>query len=435
MLCAFSNQHGSVPVKLRKKLCDYNFWYIYNDLPCFYSQSKTIEVEKVKLVSAVDVVRYSFIVHKSVTYLDLSVGEYGKREKLCYTKTAYKNNVLSRRYVLYKYHLDVSTKLDGNISELNASLYCYWSLSKCFYLKAISVEYERVYNMDVKPYIKTVIQKSNHKIRALMKFIKLLSIQKQNFHQNFIPYLELISEERGDSELVCQFLQIQPHLVSLSFFLHYNQRLVDFALYHTTNVKRRIFEDDDFVWKQYLCYGRYECFYQLIKYGYNYPFFPGDFLCCVKDILEHRIWADSFPTQQLSWNFFSSDRRQNIYILTVFFLLFNKVQTIEPIDLVNFFWQAIPDPFFTRVEINEGCDKLLISKESREKFIEHYECNITSGILQELTPRSLLHLLVKKYYLNTSFKWKRFWRQNFSLKELFKLKVFSNIACKPSIKF
>ncbi|GFV37975.1 SOCS box domain-containing protein [Trichonephila clavipes] len=88
--------------------------------------------------------------------------------------------------------------------------------------------------------VKIAIQKSNHKIRALMNFLKFFSIPEETLHQIFIPFLELLAEEREDSELICQFLQLQPQLVGELFSAADNPRLVDFVLYHTTHAKRRL---------------------------------------------------------------------------------------------------------------------------------------------------------------------------------------------------
>ncbi|GFR21160.1 SOCS box domain-containing protein [Trichonephila clavata] len=265
----------------RKLLFDYGMWQFSH----FFSGS-TIDVAKVHLESAADVVRYSFIVRKSLTYLDLSVGEYGKREKLCFTMDAYKNNVLSKRYVLYSHHLDVSRELDDT-TEFNAFHYKTSSKTQGFFLKKVLVVDKNVYNMNIKPYVVTAIRKSNNKIRALMKYYKLLIIQKENFAKNYFLYMKLISNERRDSELVCQLLKEQQFYAIHIFFQHYDEHLVDFALYHATRAKCRLFEEIPFSWRPHLFYGRYECFYQLIKYGYNYPFFSGDFLPCLRDVTDH----------------------------------------------------------------------------------------------------------------------------------------------------
>ncbi|GFQ66335.1 SOCS box domain-containing protein [Trichonephila clavata] len=342
-----------------------------------FSESKRIQYENVKLRSAVDVVRYSFIAHKSVTYLDLSVGEYGKLEKQCFTKDAYKNEVLSSRYVLYSYHLDVSRKLDDNISKIHKTLYDIRPTFKCFFLKKVSVVDESVYklvNYD-KSLAKIAVQKSNNKIRTLMKLIEFFSVDF--FYANFIPYLELIIKE-GHSELVCQFLQISPHLMERIFVVPHNPALLDLVLYHTTRANCRIF-NEELDWSYLVFSENYECFYQLIKYGY---ILPGNFLCHLRDFFQYQTCQD------LSRNVLFSHRRLSICLLTNLFLLWNKMA--QRIDLVKLLWQAIPDPFFTRFEINQAVNYFFYSGH-REKFIRLYETNI-SGYLYKPIPRSLFHL-------------------------------------------
>ncbi|GFS69195.1 SOCS box domain-containing protein [Nephila pilipes] len=239
----------------------------------FFSNSKEIEFKKVNLNSAADEARYSFIVHKSVTYLDLSVGEYGKREKLCYTMDAFKNKILSRRYILYKYHLDVSKMLDDNISKLNESLYKICYRAECFFLKEVSIIDKSVYNMEFMSYIKTAIQSSKHKIRSVMKIIKLLNIQKESFVTIFYDFLELITEERGDSELVFEFLQIEPLFLNELFFYNYKPHFVDFVLHHATRLKRRVLSEVRIDWRPSLFIGQCpDTYFQNSEYLRTRPF-------------------------------------------------------------------------------------------------------------------------------------------------------------------
>ncbi|GFS74725.1 SOCS box domain-containing protein [Nephila pilipes] len=268
--------------------------YVNNDLPFLYTIAKDIKFERVLLDSPSDVVKYSFIVHKSVTYLDLSVGEYGKREKLCFTMEAFKKEMLRRRYILYNYHLDVSKKLDNNF-QLNFELCNVSSRSECFFLKDVYVLDTRVYNLRLNiPLATAFIRHAKRKIRSVMICMKLLNIneddlRKAHFQDIFYAFVELVSKEREreDSELVYKFLHIHPHYLNHFFFFNYKPHLVEFALYHATHLKRKLFYNTEFNWAPPLFFGTPECFVQLIKYGYSFPFFPRDYIQIVTDIVKN----------------------------------------------------------------------------------------------------------------------------------------------------
>ncbi|GFW70347.1 SOCS box domain-containing protein [Trichonephila clavipes] len=243
-------------------------------------------VGKILLLTAADIVRYSFIVRKSLTYLDLSICEYSNGEKLCFTKDELKNLFLSKRYVTYFYHLDVPWRLD-DVNGCSKFGYNYRDYSLYCFQQPVLVVDGIIHKISMKPHIETAVQKTNNKIRALMKFSKFLSFQELDLSENFIDYLKLISEEKDDSDLVCQFLQIQPQLVGRVFFSHYDQHLVDFILYHCTLAQFRFFEGHTRIsWEHCMYYRHYESFYYLIKYGYSYPFFEEDFLDCLRGVAQ-----------------------------------------------------------------------------------------------------------------------------------------------------
>ncbi|GFV86495.1 SOCS box domain-containing protein [Trichonephila clavipes] len=360
----------------------------------FFSNSQDIEFKQVNLNSAADEVRYSFIVHKSVTCLDLSVGEYRNREKLCYTMCAYKNKILSRRYILYKYHLDVTDSLDDNVSKFNKSLYKICSHDECFYLNEVSIVDKSVYNIEFMSYVKEAIQKSNHKIRSVMKFIKFLNVQKGDLITVYYDFLELMAEEREDSELVYKFLQIEPLFLNELFFYNYKPHLVDFVLYHATRLKRRLLDEVRIDWRPSLFIGSLECLSLLIKYGYNYPFFREQYLLCFKGAIEYYIQEHRDSDVNLAGNCFSSKRRRYLFLHTVFFLLCNdSTQSTEPKELVYLFWESIPDALFTRNELNYACDKHHFMEPERSILIQNYESKVSSPKSTETPiPRSLVHL-------------------------------------------
>ncbi|GFS83453.1 SOCS box domain-containing protein [Nephila pilipes] len=379
---------------------------VNNDLPFLYSSSESIRFEKVILDSASDVVRYSFVVHKSVTYLDLSVSEYGKREKLCFTMDAFKKKILSRRYILYNYHLDVTKKLDSNF-KLTPSPWKISSRAECFFLKEVSVVHTHVYCLGFTISLaKSFIRASKHKIRSVMFSMKLLNIQDEDFKEIFYPFLELATEERKDSELVYKFLEIQPEYLNDFFFQNYKPHLVELALYHATHLKRRLFYNNKGLsWIHSIFSGQPECFFQLIKYGYHYPFFPGQYLQTVTEVVIHFLVSDKRDFILPSWYFELSNRRRNILFHTMFFLFCRGfTQMTVRNKLLLLFWSSIPDPFLTRKELNEVCDKFLLRNSSRIsvnrlssnriKLIQSYELivNPCTEPMHRMSPRSLVHL-------------------------------------------
>ncbi|GFY73895.1 SOCS box domain-containing protein [Trichonephila inaurata madagascariensis] len=166
------------------------------------------------------------------------------------------------------------------------------------------------------------------------------------------------------------------------FITSHSPLLVDFVLYHSTLAKRRIF-GGELDWRRIRFSLNLGCFYQLIKYGYNYPFFPGNFLRRVRVHFEYNC------SPRASRNLFVT-RREAIYMLTTIFLFGNEAD--QPMDLAELFWDTIPDLFFTRFEIYEICDEFDVYPVIRNRFIRSYESKISSGYLKGPIPRSLIHL-------------------------------------------
>ncbi|GFY52755.1 SOCS box domain-containing protein [Trichonephila inaurata madagascariensis] len=356
----------TVPKKLitQEKICDN--WHAH------FHSSNPVDSNILYILQPTDVVKGSFIIYKPLTHLDLALGEYGRLEKTCYTIDSYRSQQFPRRYVLYKYHLDLPKKQDDILCK-NVTV-CYHA-NLCYMLRTWH------------SYIVTAIQKSNDKVKTLCKFFEMFNFT----NGSQIRCLELIANKQGDSRLISRCLEINNEIVKKFFFTSYNPRLVDFALYHTTCAKRRIFNNISLDWRQTPTFKSTGCFYELIKYGYSYPYVPGNFLPCLKDAVKYHInpHANSYPSRV----FLSSYHRQNIFLLTLL-LLFRKQPNQQHSDierLLKIFWQSIPDPYLTPAEISRGSDELQCSKTWNTKFTMYYKRKISSGCLQ-LKPRPLVHL-------------------------------------------
>ncbi|GFT28238.1 SOCS box domain-containing protein [Trichonephila clavipes] len=344
------------------KICDNRHAHLF---------SNTDKSNIIYILEPRDVIKGSYIISKSLNQLDLAIGEYGRLEKMCYTKDSYWSQQFPQRYVLYKYHLDLQKKLDDYL--WNNVRICYQSELYCLLQSSLHS-------------VTTADKKPNKEDKTFCKLFRMFS-----FTQEFgIHCLQLIADER-ESRLINQLFLIDNEMVKFFFFTSYYRPLVEFTLHLTTCAKRKIFNEIYMDWRQTSTFKSAGCFYELIKYGYSYPFVPGNFLRSVRAAVNYNL-DPSANFQPPSTVFLSSYHRQNLFLLTVLFRLRKSDnETNHSERLLKMFWDSIADSYLSRAEVSQGCNELQFTKDRKIAFIKFYEENISFGCTQ-LKPRPLVHL-------------------------------------------
>ncbi|KAF8766895.1 hypothetical protein HNY73_019915 [Argiope bruennichi] len=133
----------------------------------FYDE---IEFETISLEVPRDVVVYSFIAQRSLTYLDLSACENTLRMKTPFTEEQCRKLMEPRRQILYTLHLDLPTNLEGSLRDVapNAD-----DTEECetFHLGVIFV-CECLYTRDLQNFIIKPIVSAKNKMEKLRKYLK-----------------------------------------------------------------------------------------------------------------------------------------------------------------------------------------------------------------------------------------------------------------------
>ncbi|GFS65374.1 SOCS box domain-containing protein [Trichonephila inaurata madagascariensis] len=269
----------------------------------FHGWQEQVEFSIIILKQAVDVVRYGFIAQKSATYLDLSICEYTNCEKLLHTKEAFKKRILENRRIIYVYNLDICNKVDDEPPKIKVvspsglaysndstvkSPYVVRYDTNCYYLKEVHVSYKDVYNRGLVPFILNIVKQSTHKTREAIRYLQMMhAADDRGIFQSF---LDIICNEREDSNVVFKFLTSHSYFLSHIFLYMYKPSQLEFALYHANKMKSSLWcKEEIFSWKLIVLSGDFRCMSSLIKYGYNFPFFGKEYFNIMKERIEHCV--------------------------------------------------------------------------------------------------------------------------------------------------
>ncbi|GFS54391.1 hypothetical protein NPIL_386091 [Nephila pilipes] len=258
--------------------------YNNDDYPPFIYLFQPLEFRVVKIERRIDVVRYSFLAQRSITYLDLNTCEYSKREKRIFTTEAFRNRIDNRRKTLYTFHLDLTKELDPGPPKAIKFDVVHTDLSKhvctdddfCFYFQKVQVSCKNVYGQECDKQLKNIllerIPKSQNKIEAALKYAKVLSSLKCSckFDQALTLFLKELFDDREHSALAVEFIKFKESILSY-LVVKGKQAELDWALFHATRLNYNLMQGFRFNYTASLRMFTIKI-PLLLGYGYLYPF-------------------------------------------------------------------------------------------------------------------------------------------------------------------
>ncbi|XP_055953142.1 uncharacterized protein LOC129988885 [Argiope bruennichi] len=371
----------------------------------------------IDLDKAENIVKYSFVVHKSVTCLDLSVCEYsvfkGRRQghPLRIDKTFpplidWSNNFISteedcrksltvERQLLYAHHLDSSIKLEHSLRNVQS---CqkreYYSPS--MFLSQLDTDYE-LYEDSLSEMIIETLKTSNQKVncvRKVSKIMKKLVCLKKNFTIISLC-LDILYEHCSDSNVVNDFLtafNFQAWIVNidrpklLQYLLHHanqaghNVLVTDVHKLINRCVTNHLFRNSTVLLKYYDAPGFSDSMYEDVIHhiAKRRPSLNDDVLTC--------------PVKE-GW----LCKKRNFLMLQILDIFFHG-PTPSSKTALSQIWKSIPDAFISQEELSRAYNKVVSPIDIEEIYafyssvIEEekiYDFDDIEEDIQSCTPRSL----------------------------------------------
>ncbi|GBM33597.1 hypothetical protein AVEN_181841-1 [Araneus ventricosus] len=374
----------------------------------------------IDLDKAENIVKYSFVVHKSVTSLDLSVCEYsvfkGKRQghPLRIDKTYpplidWSNNFISteedcrkslteERQLLYAHHLDSSARLESSLRNVQScqkrNFY-----SPSMFLSQVDTDYD-LYEDNLSDMILETLKTTDQKVdcvRKVTKIMKKLDYLKDNFAIVFLC-LEILYEHCTDSNIVKDFLtafNFKAWIVNID-----RPKLLQFLLYHANQARYNVWGNDVPHKLINRCVSNHLFGNStiLLKY-YDAPVFSESMY---KDVIHHigkrrPSLSDDVLKHPVKEGWLSKER--NFLMLQILDIFFHGPSPSSKLALSRI-WKSIPKAFISQNELSRAYNKVLsptdieeiyafYSNTVEEEEIHKFCKNVTEEDTQSCKPRSL----------------------------------------------
>ncbi|GBM28291.1 hypothetical protein AVEN_233167-1 [Araneus ventricosus] len=316
-----------------------------------------------------DVVKYSFVLHKSVDHLDLNLCEYSSfKRKTLMTKRVWDNQVfvennfvcteescrknLSRnRRLLYKLHLDVSEELESSLRNGSRSKYDrYHSCGILLNEVSLSEGYhERLLNQIITDLLRKTRQRVKliRNILKIMKFIALPVMHVSEINRCF----KILRSNFADTKTVQEF-SANVCLNDWKVY-HLTAENVDFLLHHAD---RTIYNKEiyhlcrDWVNNDVPLYD-FEYAAPLLKY-YDSPKFCETAYNFAKRLARSKSnvsYAALETPVRKGW----ITKERNLLMLQIFQVFFcDEPFRTSGSEALRLVWRSIPDAFITFDELN-----------------------------------------------------------------------------------
>ncbi|KAF8766621.1 hypothetical protein HNY73_019668 [Argiope bruennichi] len=385
--------------------------------PPFFSEVKYSLVE---LKSVRDVIRYSFIVRNSISYLDLEIYEHPRRHALRNITLANSISHIQKdfinmeekckvmephRYFLYTLNLDLpnSKNFSLKFGPKPKKLTCL----VVFPVGKIIV-YDNLYCCIILNFVESVFKYTDKKLKILKWLLNFNILKESEFYR--LPadivndFVNFLCPEFPDTAFMKEFFK---KFDLVDWMLEYEKpEILEYLLHHAHRNGRRMLQNDTVQDQALICTCIIQLFFKnigpLLKYRHA-PEFPTD---SYRDLIGE-IWLQreaDLSTEALmrpeSW----MTRERNHLLLQIFWIYLtqweDKPAAYEALRLI---WNSIPHPYITFDEVQKAYREILSSEEI-EDIYEFYVEAVGEGT-SKIQPRSL------KQYCRTAIR-RILWQNN-----------------------